>query len=90
MRTSLWWRAANLFAVASVFVFCLGALSNEPSSDVEQDKVTASTQRTKVAQGEYVVFEGVNGGAVGPFGEEVYNFHETWTLWGFGPNPVEN
>jgi len=27
------------------------------------------------------VFERINGGAVGPFGEEVYNFHETWTLW---------
>jgi hypothetical protein len=81
MRTSLWWRAANLFAVASVFVFCLGALSNERSSDLNQEKVAASTQRTKVAQGEYVVFEGANGGAFGPFGEEVYNFHETWTLW---------
>ena len=81
MRTSLYWRTANLIAVASVFVFCRGALSNEWSSDLEQEKVAASTHRTKVAQGEYVVFEGANGGAVGPFGEEVYNFHETWTLW---------
>ena len=37
--------------------------------------------RKKVAQGEYVVSEQANGGAVGPFGEEVYNFHETWVLW---------
>ena len=81
MRTSLWWRAANLIAVASVFVFCRSALSNERSGDPEQEKVAASTQRTKVAQGEYVVLEGANGGAVGPFGEEVYNFRETWTLW---------
>jgi hypothetical protein len=41
---------------------------------------TGQQKLTKVAQGEYVVFEGANGGAVGPFGEEVYNFHETWTL----------
>jgi len=37
--------------------------------------------RTKVAQGEYVIIERANGGAVGPFGEEVFDFHETWTLW---------
>jgi hypothetical protein len=35
---------------------------------------------TKVAEGEYAVFEGANGGGVGPSGEEVYNFRETWTL----------
>lgn len=46
-------------------------------------KTTAGEQkpRTKVAEGEYVVSQQANGGAVGPFGEEVYNFHETWTLW---------
>jgi hypothetical protein len=38
-------------------------------------------QRTKIAQGEYVILEQANGGAIGPFGEEIYNFHETWTLW---------
>jgi hypothetical protein len=38
-------------------------------------------RRTKVAEGEYVIFQQANAGAIGPFGEEVYNFHEDWTLW---------
>jgi len=37
--------------------------------------------RTKIAEGEYAIVEEANEGAVGPFGEEVYDFHETWTLW---------
>jgi hypothetical protein len=41
----------------------------------------ATADRTKVAEGEYEVFEEGNGGAVGPAGEEVYDFHESWTLW---------
>lgn len=37
--------------------------------------------RAKIAEGEYVVVEQANLGAIGPFGEEVYDFHETWTIW---------
>jgi hypothetical protein len=37
--------------------------------------------RTKIAEGEYAIYEQANSGGVGPFGEEVYNFHESWTLW---------
>jgi hypothetical protein len=37
--------------------------------------------RTKIAEGEYVIVEQANSGAFGPFGEEVYDFHKTWTLW---------
>jgi hypothetical protein len=37
--------------------------------------------RTKVAEGEYAIHEQANGGAVGTFGEEVYHFSESWTLW---------
>lgn len=37
--------------------------------------------RKKVAEGEYAIYERSNSGAVGPFQEEVYNFHESWTLW---------
>ncbi len=40
-----------------------------------------SAERTKVAEGEYAIFEHYNNGAVGPFQEEVYNFQESWTLW---------
>ena len=71
---------ANLLALASVFAFCMGAVS-DGFSQSGQGNVTAATQRRKVAEGEYVVSEGANGGAIGPLGEEVYNFHETWTLW---------
>jgi hypothetical protein len=37
--------------------------------------------QTKIAEGEYAIYEQANGGAFGPEGEEVYNFHESWTLW---------
>jgi len=37
--------------------------------------------QTKLAEGEYAIFEQANGGAFGPLGEEVYDFHESWTLW---------
>jgi hypothetical protein len=37
--------------------------------------------RVKIAEGEYALVEQANFGAVGPFGEEVYDFHETWTIW---------
>jgi hypothetical protein len=40
--------------------------------------------RKKIASGEYEVYEEGNEGAVGPFGEEVYDFHESWTLWQTG------
>jgi hypothetical protein len=39
------------------------------------------SERTKIAEGEYAIHEHSNSGAVGPFEEEVYNFHESWTLW---------
>jgi hypothetical protein len=35
----------------------------------------------KIAEGEYTIYESDNSGSVGPFQEEVYNFHESWTLW---------
>lgn len=68
-------------AVASLFLVGVGAVAARRLSLPAQGKVASSAGRSKVAEGEYVVFEGENGGAVGPFGEEVYNFHETWTLW---------
>jgi len=79
---------ACILTVASVSVLCLGA-ADGPFGQLEQQKAIASTQRSKVAQGEYAIFQGENGGAVGPFGEEVYNFHETWTLWQFGNGSYE-
>ena len=71
------WRRVCILAVASLFVLSVGAAADLSKSA----RAGASTECVKVAQGEYVVFEKGNGGAVGPFGEEIYNFHETWTLW---------
>jgi hypothetical protein len=36
--------------------------------------------QTKIAEGEYAIHERHNGGAVGPFEEEVFDFRESWTL----------
>jgi hypothetical protein len=70
----------GVLLMASLLVVCItapaGRLPNQSG-----DAKAAPAERTKVAQGEYVVVEAANGGAVGPFGEEIYNFHETWTLW---------
>ena len=74
------WAPVSLLVIASLFVACINAPANGLPSQREEDKA-APTERIKVAQGEYVVVEGANGGAVGPFGEEIYNFHETWALW---------
>lgn len=40
-----------------------------------------AAERTKIAEGEYAIYEHSNSGAVGPFQEEVYDFHESWILW---------
>jgi len=37
--------------------------------------------RVKIAEGEYAIYERDISGALGPFEEEVFNFHESWTLW---------
>jgi hypothetical protein len=74
------WATVSRLLAASFFVMCIQAAAGEPSQQ-QAEKAKSPSERTKVAEGEYVVLEGANGGAVGPFGEEVYNFHETWTLW---------
>jgi hypothetical protein len=81
MRTNTFrWATVSRLLAASFFVMCIQAAAGEPSQQ-QAEKAKSPSERTKVAEGEYVVLEGANGGAVGPFGEEVYNFHETWTLW---------
>ncbi len=40
-----------------------------------------TADRAKIAEGEYAIYERLSGGAVGPLEEEVYNFHESWTLY---------
>jgi hypothetical protein len=38
-------------------------------------------ERSKIAEGEYAIFEHHSDGGVGPFAERVFKFHESWTLW---------
>jgi hypothetical protein len=72
----------SLLAAGSIFCVSLGANARVTQKTAGEALPAASQEKlTKLAQGEYVVLQGANGGAVGPFGEEVYNFHETWTLW---------
>ena len=80
-----------LFLVAVVYLF--GAIGgpniNSLGATAPESPLAARTpaglapdgKRTKIAEGEYAIFEQANGGAVGPFGQEVYNFKESWTLW---------
>jgi hypothetical protein len=75
------WATAGTLAIAALLLACGSAVADPRFGRAEQEKATTSNQRSKVAEGEYVVFEGENSGAIGPFGEEIYNFHETWTLW---------
>jgi hypothetical protein len=65
--------AAVLFILAGAFVI--------RSSPARRQETSAAQPRTKLAEGEYVIYEQSNDGAVGPFGEQVYNFQESWTLW---------
>jgi len=74
------WATVSRWLAASLFVVSVHAAAGEPNQQ-QAEKAKPSSERAKVAEGEYVVLEGANGGAVGPFGEEIYNFHETWTLW---------
>ena len=55
----------------------LPAIAAPQSSASLQQKA----ERTKVAEGQYQVFQTKSTGAMGPFEGEVYNFRESWTLW---------
>ena len=68
-----------LFIFASLISFVLGIVYGQAATGRPLQGQAA--ERTKIAEGEYAIYEHSNSGAVGPFQEEVYNFHETWTLW---------
>lgn len=77
-------RCASLMLVTFGFSLLLISLRATGLSQGGGQKATAladQKRRIKIAQGEYLILEQANGGAVGPFGEEIYDFHETWTLW---------
>jgi hypothetical protein len=56
-------------------------LSAPAQTNTDRKKVAADEGRKRIAAGEYEGYEEANEGLVGPFGEEVRNFHESWTLW---------
>jgi len=81
-------RIANLFPkyMLRKFVYCVGLICcslmlTHGRLAFGKPFEAQAAPRTKIAQGEYAVSEHNNSGAVGPFEQEVYNFHETWTLW---------
>lgn len=75
-----WGRLVLLFAL----ILCLPANARQGFVQKPPVRIVPSpplAARTKIAEGEYVIVEQGNSGAFGPFGEEVYDFHEIWTLW---------
>jgi hypothetical protein len=67
-------------------IFCCGLFCSLFAISIAQLAIGSplpqqSAGRTKVAEGEYAIIEHHNSGAAGPFQEEVYGFHESWTLW---------
>jgi hypothetical protein len=58
-----------------------GSRRNGPQFLESQVPSTGAAPRTKIAEGEYAIIEQGNSGAYGPFGEEMYAFRESWTLW---------
>jgi hypothetical protein len=64
---------------SGLFLCLLGIFSSRLANGNPRPGQTAA--REKIAEGEYAIHERESNGAVGPFEEEVYNFHESWTLW---------
>jgi hypothetical protein len=79
MQIALFGRAIPALLV-TVSLSMLSLVANAATQGAH-NKTAGEAQRTKVAEGEYVIVQQANGGAIGPFGEEIYNFHETWTIW---------
>jgi len=72
-----------VLGLASRAVSDSGSLANREHrrpSKKQAAATQAEPQATRIAEGEYELYEEGSGGAVGPFGEEVYEFRETWTL----------
>ena len=80
-RASLFTPVVVLGAGAVLFFSLAGEARNAPRGGQEQASAHSELQRTKVAEGEYTIIKRTDFGAVGPFGEEIYNFRETWTMW---------
>jgi hypothetical protein len=62
-----------LLFISFGFLFLLGsaALSHQENT----------SQKVRVAEGQYRVYKQTNAGGIGPFATGVFNFTESWTLW---------
>lgn len=67
------------FRAISRFFFCLAGIASAQWV-LGRPRAAQESPRAKIAQGEYVIREHESGGAFGPFGEAIYNFHELFTL----------
>lgn len=72
--------STRIVAAISSFIFCLGAVA-AARAVLGRSWPAQEAGSAKIAEGEYVIHERKNGGAFGPFGEETYNFHESFTLF---------
>lgn len=78
MKISRWLPLTGLLAcLAGILVLTRAAGRPLPGQDAERTE----TAGTKIAEGEYAVYEQAGGGELDPVEKEVYNFHESWTLW---------
>jgi hypothetical protein len=67
------------FTAISRFAFCVAGIVSAQWL-LGRPWRAQESPRAKIAQGEYLIREQGNGGAFGPFGEALYNFHESFTL----------
>jgi hypothetical protein len=77
---------ANSKVIFQGLIFCVALFScllgiARGRSTTEGPVPEQAAQRTKIAEGEYAIYEHANSGSSGPFQEEVYDFRESWNLW---------
>lgn len=88
---SSWTKLLALLAGASLFwgvpspvasrVAFAASTASVPPAFVQQENPQSNSDRVQVAQGEYQTLESSDDGGIGAYAPDVYNFHESWTLW---------
>jgi hypothetical protein len=77
----------NRFRIAKRIIAALSLATSAtlpllvPGPSTARHSAPQKVERTKVAEGEYSVYQRESGGAVGPFENAVFSFRESWTLW---------
>lgn len=92
MRTRCWLGLIAIPLAAACWIVPAGArLGRSPAEESRallqaaapgQDAGGQAELGTKLAEGEYAIVTRMNEGGVGPFNPMVYDFRESWTLWG--------